>query len=97
MPLVIERRQEPAHEDEIKVLNLTQDEPWFTDIKNFPENQEYPLNSSKKEQWALRLLASQYFLNGVILFKWHYVGTYIWPKPRPIIIVYHVAISPMFD
>ena len=27
MPLVIERRQEPAHEEEIEVHNLTQDEP----------------------------------------------------------------------
>ena len=35
IPLIIEKRQEPAHEEEIKVHNLTQDEPWFTDIKNY--------------------------------------------------------------
>ena len=48
MPLVIERRQEPSHEEKIEVHNLTQDEPWFTNIKNFLENQQYP-TSSKKE------------------------------------------------
>ena len=77
MPLVIERRQEPAHEEEIEVHNFTQDESWFTDIKNFLENQEYPPNSSTKEQWALRLLASQYFLNGGILIKRHYNGLHL--------------------
>ena len=77
IPLVIERRQEPAHEEEIEVHNLTQDEPWFTDIKNYLDNQEYPPNSSKKEQRALRLLVSQYFLNGGILFKRHYSGLYL--------------------
>ena len=44
MPLVIDRRQEPAHEEEFEVHNLTQDEPWFTDITNYLENQEYPPN-----------------------------------------------------
>ena len=77
MPLVIERRQEPTHEEEIEVHNLTQDEPWFTDIKYYLENQEYPPNSSKKERRALRLLASQYFLNGGILFIKHYNGLHL--------------------
>ena len=77
IPLVIERRQEPAHEEEIEVHKLRQDEPWFKDIKKYLENQEYPPNSSKKEQRALRLLASQYFLNGGILFKRHYNGLHL--------------------
>ena len=36
-----------------------------------------PPNSSKKEQRALRLLASQYFLNGGVLFKRHYNGLHL--------------------
>lgn len=88
MPLVIERRQEPAHVSAIEatsevhnitneVHNLSQREPWYTDIKNYLLHEQYPPNASKKEQRALRLLSTQYIIQGGELYKRHYSGLHL--------------------
>ncbi|PNX95908.1 hypothetical protein L195_g019106 [Trifolium pratense] len=43
--------------------------PWFYDIKRYLERQEYPENASTNDRKTLRRLASQFFLNGEVLYK----------------------------
>ncbi|CAJ2644569.1 unnamed protein product [Trifolium pratense] len=43
--------------------------PWFYDIKRYLERQEYPENASTNDKKTLRRLASQFFLNGEVLYK----------------------------
>lgn len=60
MPLVIERRQEPAYA-EVNNLDETPEvgeEPLYTEILRYIKTKEYPSNSSKRAKQALRLLAS---------------------------------------
>src|SRR5918992_398825 len=77
MPLVIERRNEPAYvndiEEDLEVNDLNE-EPWYTDIKNYVVKREYPLNTTKRQQKALRLLASQYLMYRDELYKRNYSG-----------------------
>jgi ribonuclease HI len=46
--------------------------PWFCDIKHYLETQEYPENASSNDKKTLRRLASQFFLNGNVLYKRNY-------------------------
>lgn len=50
---------------EVKVDNR----PWFHDIKQFLQKQEYPANASSEDKKTLRRLVAQFFLNGDILYK----------------------------
>jgi transposase InsO family protein len=49
---------------------MGQDEkPWYYDIKNFLQRQEYPLGASNGDKKTLRRLASGFFLDGELLYK----------------------------
>ena len=43
--------------------------PWYQDIKTYLQIGAYPENASRKDQKALRRLASQFLLSGNILYK----------------------------
>ncbi|GAU51349.1 hypothetical protein TSUD_412970 [Trifolium subterraneum] len=43
--------------------------PWFHDIKQFLQSQEYPLGASNKDKKTLRRLSVNFFLNEGILYK----------------------------
>ncbi|KAK2423436.1 hypothetical protein QL285_033889 [Trifolium repens] len=67
-PLIkVERKVEPA------VCTVAEggldDEPWFYYIKRYLTKQEYPKNASSIDRKTLRRLASQFFLNGEVLYK----------------------------
>ncbi|KAK2428867.1 hypothetical protein QL285_027352 [Trifolium repens] len=67
-PLIkVERKVEPT------VCTVAEggldDEPWFYDIKRYLTKQEYPKNASSIDRMTLRRLASQFFLNGEVLYK----------------------------
>jgi hypothetical protein len=42
--------------------------PWYYDIKNFIQNQAYPMGASKIDKKTLRRLAMDFYLDGEILF-----------------------------
>ncbi|GAU38952.1 hypothetical protein TSUD_363910 [Trifolium subterraneum] len=48
---------------------VSDDKPWFHDIKMFLQNQEYPPGASNKDRKTLRRLSSSFFLNGDVLYK----------------------------
>ncbi|XP_027368173.1 uncharacterized protein LOC113874151 [Abrus precatorius] len=43
--------------------------PWYHDIKNFLQHQEYPSNAAENDKRTLRKLAMSFFLNGDVLYK----------------------------
>ena len=49
--------------------------PWYYDIKNFVQNQAYPMGSSKIDKKTLRRLAMDFYLDGEILYKKSSDGT----------------------
>jgi len=48
---------------------ITDDKPWFHDIKSFLQNQEYPPGASNKDKKTLRRFSGNFFLNGDVLYK----------------------------
>jgi hypothetical protein len=69
-PIEIERREVPAHEREVYVLDdeINDGKPWYYDICNFVEDETYPEGADRKDRKALRLLATQYILCGGVLY-----------------------------
>lgn len=61
------------HLDDLAYCVAVEEEPdnkhWFYDIKLFLQKQEYPANASSQDKKTLRRLASQFFLNGDLLYK----------------------------
>ncbi|XP_024459508.1 uncharacterized protein LOC112327981 [Populus trichocarpa] len=49
--------------------------PWYYDIKNFMQNQEYPMGASKMDKKTLTRLAMDFYLDGEILYKRSFDGT----------------------
>ncbi|XP_045822052.1 uncharacterized protein LOC123914933 [Trifolium pratense] len=68
--IVLERKDEPA------VCTVASkeydDKPWFHDIKRYLEKQEYPEGASINDRKTLRRLATQFFLDGEVLYKRNY-------------------------
>ncbi|MCH79882.1 protein NYNRIN-like, partial [Trifolium medium] len=46
--------------------------PWYHDIKNYLQKQEYPMGASGGDKKTLRRLASNFFLDGEVLYKRNY-------------------------
>jgi hypothetical protein len=68
VPLIeINRREVPAHCLSAEVRN--DEKPWYYDIKNYLQKQEYPLGASSGDKKTLSRLASDFFLNGELLDK----------------------------
>ncbi|XP_073262690.1 uncharacterized protein [Populus alba] len=72
-PIHIDIRNNPAYyysiEEEID------GKPWYYDIKNFMQKQEYPEEASKTDKKTLRRLAMSFYLDGEILYKRSFDGT----------------------
>jgi hypothetical protein len=65
-PIEIKRREVPAHEREVYVLDdeINDGKPWYYNIRNFEEDKTYSKGADRKDRRALRLLATQYILCG---------------------------------
>src|SRR4051812_18420480 len=61
------RLDRPTHVFTVEAI--IDDIPWYHDIKNFLQRQEYPLGASKKDRKTLRKLADRFFLNEDVLYK----------------------------
>ncbi|XP_050915343.1 uncharacterized protein LOC127130363 [Lathyrus oleraceus] len=48
---------------------VTNDKPWYHDIKCFLQTQEYPLGASSKDNKTLRRLVDNLFLNEDVMYK----------------------------
>ncbi|XP_073262695.1 uncharacterized protein [Populus alba] len=72
-PVHIDIRNNPAYcysiEEEID------GKPWYYDIKNFVQKQEYPEEASKTDRKTIRRLAMSFYLDGEILYKRSFDGT----------------------
>ncbi|XP_058783619.1 uncharacterized protein LOC131658329 [Vicia villosa] len=65
--ITIMRLDRPAHVFAVEVV--TDDKPWFHDIKIFLQKQEYPPGESSKDIRTLRRLSGNFFLTGNVLYK----------------------------
>jgi hypothetical protein len=72
-PVHIDTRNNPAH-----CCSVERDidgNPWYYDIKNFIQNQTYPMGASKINKRTFRRLAMDFYLNGETLNKKSSNGT----------------------
>ncbi|XP_058766924.1 uncharacterized protein LOC131640541 [Vicia villosa] len=65
--ITIMRLDRPAHVFTVEII--TDDKPWFHDIKIFLQKQEYPPGASSKDRRTLRRLSGNFFLTGNVLYK----------------------------
>jgi hypothetical protein len=72
-PVHINIRNNPAHC--CSVGREVDGNPWYYDIKNFIQNQAYPMGASKIDKKTLRRLAMDFYLDGEILYKKSSDGT----------------------
>jgi len=79
-PVHIDIRNSPAHCCSVKIDG----NPWYYDIKNFLQNQTYPVGASKIDKKTLRRPAMDFYLNEGILYKKSSGGTLLrcWGKKR---------------
>ena len=66
-PVHIDTRNNSAHC--CSVEREIDENPWYYDIKNFIQNQTYPMGASKINKKTLRRLAMDFYLDGKILYK----------------------------
>ncbi|XP_050886562.1 uncharacterized protein LOC127091879 [Lathyrus oleraceus] len=65
--MIIVNRWRPAH---VFVMEeVSDDKPWYHNIKLYLQSQEYPPRASNKDKKTLRRLASNFFLNEDVLYK----------------------------
>jgi hypothetical protein len=69
----IDIRNNPAHC--CLVEREVDGNPWYYDVKNFIQNQAYPMGASKIDKKTLRRLAMDFYLDGEILYKKSSDGT----------------------
>ncbi|GAU46907.1 hypothetical protein TSUD_299580 [Trifolium subterraneum] len=68
MPRInIKRLERPAHV--FATEEVVDDKPWFHDIKQFLQSQEYPPGTSNKDKKTLRRLSGNFFLNEGVMYK----------------------------
>ncbi|XP_073261648.1 uncharacterized protein [Populus alba] len=72
-PVHIDIRNNPAHC--YSVEGEVDGKPWYYDIKNLLQNQEYPVGASKMDKKTLRRLVMDFYLDGEILYKRSFDGT----------------------
>ncbi|KAG5236797.1 RNA-directed DNA polymerase (Reverse transcriptase), Ribonuclease [Salix suchowensis] len=72
-PVDIKVRSNQAH---CYMLEESPDgKPWYNDIKKFIQQQEYPLEASKADKETLRRMATNFYLDGEILYRRSFDGT----------------------
>ncbi|XP_012435421.1 uncharacterized protein LOC105762046 [Gossypium raimondii] len=59
----------PAHCCNVDEEEEKEDNPWYQDILRYVKNREYPNQATENEKRTLRRLASDYVLDGEILYK----------------------------
>jgi len=69
----IDIRNKPAHC--CSVEREIDENPWYYDIKNFIQNQTYPIGASTIDKKTLRRLARDFYLDGETLYKKSSDGT----------------------
>ena len=72
-PIHIDTRNNPAHC--CSVEREIDGNPWYYDIKNFIQNQKYPMGASKINKKTLRRLVMDFYLDGETLYKKSSDGT----------------------
>jgi ribonuclease HI len=72
-PVHIDIRNNPAYCYSIE--GEIDGKPWYYDIKNFVQKQEYPEGASKMDKKTLRRLAMGFYLDGEIMYKRSFDGT----------------------
>jgi len=72
-PVHINIRNNPAHC--CLVEREVDGNPWYYDIKNFIQNQAYPMRASKIDKKTLKRLAMDFYLDGEIVYKKSFDGT----------------------
>ncbi|MCI47545.1 hypothetical protein A2U01_0068787, partial [Trifolium medium] len=71
VPLVeINRLEKPTYC--LAIEDESDEKPWYHDIKNYLQKQEYPTDASNGDKRTLRRLASSFFLDGEVLYKRNY-------------------------
>ncbi|XP_058775307.1 uncharacterized protein LOC131649565 [Vicia villosa] len=68
--ITVRHFDEPAYC--LTIEEQSDNKPWYHDIKEYLEKQEYPENASTIDKKTLRRLASKFFLSGSILYKRNY-------------------------
>ncbi|KAG5233085.1 RNA-directed DNA polymerase (Reverse transcriptase), Ribonuclease [Salix suchowensis] len=72
-PIHIDIRNNPAHC--CSVEGKIDGNPWYYDIKNFIQNQAYPMGAPNIEKKTLRRMAMDFYLDGEVLYKRSSDGT----------------------
>ena len=67
---------EPAHCCLIK--EEKDDKPWYFDIKRYIKDREYPHEASENDKRTLRRLATNFLLNGDVLYKRNHDMVLLW-------------------
>ncbi|XP_043687596.1 uncharacterized protein LOC122638813 [Telopea speciosissima] len=70
-PFLVDRRHGPAYEESVNVLT-TDGRLWSAPIIDFIRERKYPLNSTVDEQKRLQKHATQFVLQGNLLYKMSY-------------------------
>ena len=65
--IIVMRLDRPGHV--FAVEEVTDDKPWYHDIKCFLQSQIYPPGASVKDKRTLRRLLGSFYLNGDVLYK----------------------------
>ncbi|KAH7850774.1 hypothetical protein Vadar_002846 [Vaccinium darrowii] len=71
---MIEQRDKPVYEHIMAIDEPNDGLPWYHDIWNFIEKDEYPTDTDKKDQIALQKLASYYIICGGRLYRRSHCG-----------------------
>ena len=59
--IIIAQRVQPAFEV-ITILEITNEKPWFHDIRNFIEKGEYSIETTSKDNWGIKTLSAQFVI-----------------------------------
>ena len=65
--IIVRRLDRPTHVFVIE--GMSDEKPWYYDIKKFLQTQEYPVVASNKDRKTLIRLAGSFFLNEDMLYK----------------------------
>ncbi|PKI39859.1 hypothetical protein CRG98_039750 [Punica granatum] len=76
-PLEIEIAERPAH---CYAIEASEVKPWYEDIKNLLQTDQYPPFADRRDGKTLRRLAIHYFLSGEILYRHSFDSTLLRSK-----------------
>ena len=68
--IMVRRLDRPAHV--FTTEEISDEKPWYYDIKHFLQTREYPIGASNKDKKTLRRLACSVFISESVLYKRNY-------------------------